>query len=85
MKSRPILNEEVNRLYSIPGNVPNPINMPQHCYFKNRCEKCMEQCSGAYPGLVKVTPTHKVCCYLYSETGSAKAQGTAAGGKRYAK
>ncbi|MDF2588067.1 MAG: appD [Anaerocolumna sp.] len=65
MKSRPILNEEVERLYSIPGNVPNPINLPGHCYFKNRCERCMEKCNGAYPELINITPTHKVSCYLY--------------------
>jgi peptide/nickel transport system ATP-binding protein len=85
MKSRPILNEEVSRLYSIPGNVPNPINMPKHCYFKNRCEKCMEECSGEYPGLVSVTPTHKVCCYLLSQTNNASGKNGTAGGKRYAK
>ena len=46
MKSRPVLNEEIGRLYSIPGNVPNPIGMPSHCFFKNRCEKCIEKCAG---------------------------------------
>lgn len=67
MKSRPVLNEEVDRLYSIPGNVPNPINLPGYCYFKNRCESCLEKCSGAYPELISVSPTHKVSCYLYGE------------------
>ncbi len=80
MKSRPILNEEVERLYSIPGNVPNPINLPEHCYFKNRCEKCMDKCSGAYPELIEVTKTHKVSCYLYDGMNNANA----AGGKNHA-
>ena len=65
MKSKPMINEKVDRLYSIPGNVPNPINMPSHCYFKNRCEKCMEKCNGAYPELISVSPTHKVSCHLF--------------------
>ena len=65
MKSRPMLNEKVDRLYSIPGNVPNPINLPEHCYFKNRCASCMEKCEGAYPGLVSLSETHKVSCYLF--------------------
>lgn len=68
MKSRPILNESVDRLYSIPGNVPNPINLPEHCYFKNRCEKCMVRCNGAYPRMISITSTHKVCCYLHDKT-----------------
>ncbi|MDF2542618.1 MAG: oppD [Herbinix sp.] len=81
MKSRPILNEETERLYSIPGNVPNPINLPPHCYFKNRCEKCIDKCSGAYPNLISVSPTHKVSCYLYGDKNSASVKNTKVGGK----
>ena len=72
MKSRPMLNTRGDRLYSIPGNVPNPINLPEHCYFKNRCESCVEACNGKYPELVSLTKTHKVSCYLHQnkqETG----------------
>ena len=65
MESKPVVNRRVERLYSIPGNVPNPINMPNYCYFKDRCEKCIEKCKGAYPQEVYVTPTHAVSCYLY--------------------
>lgn len=65
MKSKPMMNEKVERLYSIPGNVPNPINLPEHCYFKNRCESCVEKCEGAYPELVSLTETHKVSCHLH--------------------
>lgn len=67
MKSRPVLNEEIGRLYSIPGNVPNPIGMPSHCFFKNRCERCIEKCSEDYPELRKITDTHKVSCHLYEK------------------
>lgn len=67
LKSRPVLNEEVGRLYSIPGNVPNPINMPNHCYFKNRCEMCKEICDSPYPGLKQVSETHFVACHLYDD------------------
>lgn len=64
MKSKPMINEKVDRLYSIPGNVPNPINLPAHCYFKNRCESCTTVCEGAYPELVSLSETHKVSCHL---------------------
>lgn len=66
MKSKPMMNEKVERLYSIPGNVPNPVNLPEHCYFKNRCESCVEKCEGAYPELISLTETHKVSCHLHS-------------------
>lgn len=64
-KSKPTVADEVEELYCIPGFVPNPINMPNYCYFKDRCEKCIGKCSGEYPQLVKVTDTHSVSCYLY--------------------
>ncbi len=64
-KSKPVVNRNVDRLYSIPGNVPNPINMPSHCYFKDRCNRCCEKCSGGYPELIQVSETHSVACHLY--------------------
>ena len=69
-KSKPTMTlDDSTELYNIPGNVPNPINMPDHCYFKDRCAKCTAKCSGAYPGMVQVSPTHFVACHLYGEEG----------------
>lgn len=65
IKSLPSMNTHSDKLYSIPGNVPNPINMPNHCYFKNRCEECVDKCLGDYPSLRDITKTHKVSCHLY--------------------
>ena len=67
IKSLPILNTSSEKLYSIPGNVPNPINMPNHCYFKNRCDQCYDECFGEYPPTIELTETHKVSCYLYKK------------------
>ena len=65
-KSKPTMTlDDSTELYNIPGNVPNPVNMPQHCYFKERCAKCSAKCSGQYPGMVQVSPTHFVACHLY--------------------
>ena len=67
-KSKPTMGLDDNtELYNIPGNVPNPINMPNHCYFKERCAMCTAKCSGDYPGMVQVSPTHFVACHLYDE------------------
>jgi len=67
-KSKPTMTlDDSTELYNIPGNVPNPVNMPEHCYFKERCAKCTAKCSGEYPGMVQVSPTHFVACHLYSE------------------
>ena len=62
-KSKPVVGREVDRLYSIPGNVPNPINMPSCCYFRDRCNMRCEACKGDYPEMIQVSPTHFVACH----------------------
>ena len=73
MASKPVVGKQVDELYSIPGKVPNPINMPNYCYFKDRCEMCVEGCEGAYPHEISISPTHKVSCYRYYENNNGKA------------
>lgn len=67
-KSKPTVDDEVDELYCIPGFVPNPVDMPDYCYFRDRCERCMKKCAGEYPELIEVTKTHKVACYLYEDS-----------------
>lgn len=67
MASKPVINKKVERLYNIPGNVPNPINMPNYCYFRDRCAKRMPICDGAYPREFYLTETHMAACYLYAD------------------
>ena len=69
MNSKPVVGKKVDKLYSIPGKVPNPINMPDYCYFKDRCDRCIEKCNGEYPHMVSLSDTHKVVCYRYYEEG----------------
>ncbi len=66
-KSKPTLDSDSDELFNIPGNVPNPINMPDYCYFRERCGKCIRKCSGSYPGMIQMSPTHFVACHLYGE------------------
>jgi len=66
-KSKPTVDSSSDELYNIPGNVPNPVNMPNHCYFKERCAMCKAKCSGDYPDMIQVSPTHFVSCHLYEE------------------
>ncbi len=75
MKSKPVLNlnsdyenntdRSKKRLYSIPGSVPNPVNMPNYCYFRDRCERRFDKCAAEYPTEFQLSPTHYVNCYLY--------------------
>ena len=67
MASKPVVGKKVDKLYSIPGKVPNPINMPNYCYFRDRCEMSLPVCSGEYPCEISLSPTHKVSCYRFYE------------------
>ncbi len=67
MASKPVVGRQVDKLYSIPGKVPNPVNMPNYCYFKDRCEMCVDGCDGDYPGEISLSETHKVSCYRYCD------------------
>ena len=67
-KSKPLITSSSTKpLYSIPGVVPNPINLPNTCYFKNRCQSCIAKCNQDYPKMIKISDTHYVSCYLYDE------------------
>jgi len=61
--SKPVVGHDVERLYTIPGNVPNPIYKPSHCFFKDRCAFCQGECDGEYPTERKLTDTHSIWCY----------------------
>ena len=70
MKSKPVVGKAVEELYNIPGSVPNPVNMPNYCYFRDRCEKCTQKCfDECYPPLIKLNESHYVSCWNYSESG----------------
>ena len=75
MASKPVVGKKIDKLYSIPGKVPNPINMPNYCYFKDRCEMQVAPCSGDYPCEIRLSDTHTVSCYRYYEGKDGEGNG----------
>ncbi len=67
MKSKPVVGKKVDKLYNIPGSVPNPVNMPDYCYFRDRCEMQCDKCKGVYPPSIRISDTHVVSCYRFYE------------------
>jgi peptide/nickel transport system ATP-binding protein len=43
--------------------------MPNYCYFRDRCDKCVDACTGIYPPEIKLSETHSVSCYRYIDQG----------------
>ncbi|MDZ4581449.1 ABC transporter ATP-binding protein [Bacillus cereus] len=67
LKSKPVMGKRINKLYSIPGQVPNLVGLGEFCYFSGRCEHYMEICGKEAPNLNVNDENHKVACWLYEE------------------
>jgi peptide/nickel transport system ATP-binding protein len=64
LESVPRLNSS-GGLYTIPGTLPDPLNLPSGCYFAPRCPKVMDICRRQIPDLLARFPNHSVACRLY--------------------
>jgi peptide/nickel transport system ATP-binding protein len=64
LHSLPKLEEEQERLYSIPGNVPIPGSLTVGCRFAPRCEHATDRCRAEMPQLAAVGENHFVRCWL---------------------
>ena len=67
--SVPVLGQEKDVLASIPGNVPNLIDLPPGCRFAPRCQaridNNLEICLEEVPELLPAAPRHAARCWLY--------------------
>ncbi|SHJ61287.1 ABC transporter ATP-binding protein [Paramaledivibacter caminithermalis] len=64
LKSVPVLRQKVERLASIPGNVPSPKNMPKGCKFAPRCKNVFDKCWEEEPPFYNVEENHSSKCWL---------------------
>jgi peptide/nickel transport system ATP-binding protein len=73
IKSIPKIGKKTkNRLESIQGAVPIPINKPHACGFYPRCPVAIEGlCDREVPPLLEVEPGQKAACFLYPEVVDA--------------
>ncbi|NQT60631.1 MAG: ABC transporter ATP-binding protein [Bacteroidetes bacterium] len=53
------------KLFSIEGQPPNLIDLPDCCSFHPRCNKAMDICRKKYPVLTEVEKGRNVACWLY--------------------
>lgn len=67
LSSIPRLDVEQEKLKSIPGTVPDPLNFPTGCRFHPRCEFAQECCSHEDPELVEVEPGHFSRCFFWEK------------------
>ena len=67
MGSIPQLTERKARLNAIPGQVPDPMNLPVGCKFHPRCDLMIEDCKKEEPPLFKVNGDHFSRCIRWKE------------------
>jgi len=63
MKSIPQLNEEKERLSTIPGMVIDPLEKSSGCYFSDRCQNVQSKCYNNIPDLEEINLNHSVSCW----------------------
>nr|WP_306454103.1 ABC transporter ATP-binding protein [Evansella halocellulosilytica] len=68
LRSVPNINEKINRLHPIEGNVPNVGEITKGCPFRSRCNDAREKCIEENPPLIN-TGKQSVRCWLYEEEG----------------
>ena len=67
MRSIPQLAEKKDRLNAIPGQVPDPMDLPVGCKFHPRCYLMIEECKKEEPPLFQVNGNHFSRCIRWKE------------------
>ena len=65
--------DRAQRLVTIPGSVPDILDLPVGCKFTTRCPDRFEPCANIEPALVERAPGHFVRCHLYGLTNENNA------------
>jgi peptide/nickel transport system ATP-binding protein len=67
LESIPQLEEKKGRLNAIPGQVPNPTDLPAGCKFHPRCLLRIDECQRGEPPLFQVDGNHYSRCLRWKE------------------
>ena len=69
----PNLESKVSRLENIPGLPPDPVALPEGCFFAPRCKYAADVCQSAHPALDSVAGEHTCRCARWAELGKEDA------------
>ena len=64
LKCIPVLTEQVDTLYNIPGVVPPLYELPSGCRFVDRCPTARPECGMKTPEKTMLGGEHFVCCLV---------------------
>ena len=72
LKSIPTIGKKQDRLYTIKGNVPNILNLPEGCRFVDRCDYAQDICFSSKPADEYIKDNHMVSCFLHKRIEDEK-------------
>jgi peptide/nickel transport system ATP-binding protein len=64
LNATPDLSNPEREVISIPGSVPNLVNIPTCCRFHTRCPNAFDRCRQETPEFKEVKPGHYTACFL---------------------
>jgi len=64
MNSLPKMEQDIKWLYTIEGQPPDLLSLPQGCSFAPRCSHVMEVCRETFPPQTTVGESHTMSCWL---------------------
>lgn len=67
LQATPDLSDPDREVISIPGSVPNLVNIPQCCRFHTRCAFAFDRCRKETPEFREVKTGHFSACFLEEE------------------
>jgi peptide/nickel transport system ATP-binding protein len=67
LKAIPRLDHLGQRLRSVGGDIPSPLERPTGCPFHTRCAQAIPKCNRHDPGLTRLSETHAVSCFLFEQ------------------
>ncbi len=70
LRALPSRGRRGERLASIEGNVPAPLEYPAGCAFCTRCPEVRPRCAGEQPPLEERAPGHAAACFYAGESGA---------------
>jgi len=71
LASLPRLEGRAERLTPIPGSVPDLLDLPSGCRFRDRCPRASARCAREDPALAEIAPARSVACFHPSLEGAA--------------
>ena len=64
--SIPTLDDKIEKLKPIKGQMPDPTDLPSGCAFSPRCPYAAQACRTCKPGMTQVGGSHTVRCLIHA-------------------